>query len=135
MPSRTITIILNANHSKKCVLLLKAGDLPTEAILHEARNKFRVKALSQIYLQGGALLELETDLDALPWVTKVWVAKGEPYNGPPSAPARSKGVGEVRIIAEKTFIDDRAIKQLEEVAGLPGVMVVAGMPDLHPGNR
>ncbi|KZP04562.1 release factor H-coupled R [Athelia psychrophila] len=135
MPARTLTIILNANHAKKCVLILKPGDAPIDAILHEARNKFRVKALTQVYLQGGALLEPGTDLAALPWVTKVWVAKGEPYNGPPAAPARSQGVGEVRIIADKTFVDERAVKQLEEVAGLPGVVVAAGMPDLHPGNR
>lgn len=140
MPSRTITIILNTNHSKKCVLILKPKprDTNSAAILREARNKFRVKALTKIYIQGGAFLEPETDLtdpDVLPWVTKVWVAKDEPYNGPPSPPARSRGIGEVRIIADKTFVDDRAIKQLEEIAGLPGVLVAAGMPDLHLGNR
>jgi release factor H-coupled RctB family protein len=69
------------------------------------------------------------------WVTQVWVSKGEPYSGPPGRPAQFGGSGEVRIIAEKSFVDDQAIKQLEQVATLPGVHIAVGMPDLHPGNR
>ena len=133
MPSRTVTIILNSNHTNKCVLLLRSLEAPTEAILREARNKFRVKGLSQIYLQGGVPLGPDTDLNNMPWVTSVWVAKGEAYNGPPAKQVSRRG--EVRIIAEKSFVDDQAIKQLEQVAGLPGVQVAVGMPDLHPGNR
>jgi len=135
MPLRTITIILNANHSKKCALLLRSLEAPTDAILREARNKFRVKGLSQVFLQGGASLEPDADLGEMTWVTDVWVGKGEPYSGPPSKPAQSGDSGEVRIIAEKSFVDDKAIKQLEQVATLPGVQIAVGMPDLHPGNR
>jgi release factor H-coupled RctB family protein len=135
MPSRTITVILNSNHTKKCALLLRSLQAPTDAILHEARNKFRIKGLSQIFLRGGAPLEPDADLGEMAWVTQVWVGKGEPYSGPPSRPAQSGGSGEVRIIAEKSFVDDKAIKQLEQVAELPGVQIAVGMPDLHPGNR
>jgi release factor H-coupled RctB family protein len=135
MLSRTITVILNSNHTKKCVILLRSLEGPTDAILQEARNKFRVKALSQVFLQGGATLEPGANLTEMPWVTCVWVGKGEPYSGPPAKPTQSGGSAQVRIIAEKSFVDDQAIKQLEQVAGLPGVQIAVGMPDLHPGNR
>jgi release factor H-coupled RctB family protein len=102
-------------------------------MLREARNKFRIKGLSQIFLQGGLLLEPDVDLGEL--TTQVWVGKGEPYSGPPANSNQFSASGEVRIIAEKSFVDDKAIKQLEFVGGLPGVRIVVGMPDLHPGNR
>jgi len=133
MPSRTITVILNSNHTKKFALLLRSLEAPSDNILREARNKFRIKPLSQIFLQGGGLLEPNADLGES--TTQVWVGKGEAYNGPPAHPVQSHGSGEVRIIAEKSFVDDKAIKQLEFAAGLPGVRIAVGMPDLHPGNR
>jgi len=34
----------------------------------------------------------------------------------------------------RSWIEGNATKQLEEVASLPGVKAVAGMPDLHPGK-
>jgi release factor H-coupled RctB family protein len=132
---RTITVILNSNHAKKCVLLLRSLEAPGDAILREAQNKFRAKGLSQIFLRGGAPLEPDADLGEMTWVQEVWVSKGESYSGPPARPAQSGGSGEVRIIAEKSFVDDQAIRQLEQVARLPGVQVAVGMPDLHPGNR
>lgn len=135
MPSRPLTVILNSNHTKKFTLLLRPQDPPgpRNIILCDARNKFRIKGLCSVFLQGGSLLEDETDLGDL--VTQVWVSKGEPYSGPPANPYRSNDRGEVRIIAEKSFVDDKAVKQLESVAELPGVRLAVGMPDLHPGSR
>lgn len=136
MPSRTITIILNSNQTKRSAFVLRSLDAsPGEAILREARNKFRLKGLSHVFLQGGALLQSDADISEMPWVTDVWVGKGESYAGPPANPSHSKGSGEVRIIAHKSFIDDKAIKQVQFVGGLLGVKVAVGMPDLHPGNR
>ena len=34
----------------------------------------------------------------------------------------------------KSWLEDAAIRQLEQVAALPGVTAVAAMPDLHPGK-
>ena len=34
----------------------------------------------------------------------------------------------------RSWVEGNAMQQLETVAGLPGVMRVAGMPDLHPGK-
>jgi len=32
-----------------------------------------------------------------------------------------------------SWVEGKALQQLDQVAALPGVEVVAGMPDLHPG--
>lgn len=132
--SRALTLTLNTNHSKRSTILL-----PTDApdaqsrILREARNKFRTKALSQVFLQGGVLLGQDDDLPL--GVSQVWVGKGEPYTGPPS-PATSPGAkGDVRVLAREAYVDDGAVKQLEAVAAAPGVLHAVGMPDLHPGSR
>lgn len=77
-------------------------------------------------------MEPDADLGEMTWVTSVWVGKGEPYSGPPEKPAQT---GDARIIADKSYVDVKAIKQLELVGGLPGVRMAVGMPDLHPGNR
>ena len=81
------------------------------------------------------MLQSDADPGKMPWVTEVWVGKGETYAGPPAMPSHPDGSEEARIIANKSFIDDKAIRQLRFVRGLPGVKVAVGMPDLHPGNR
>lgn len=43
--------------------------------------------------------------------------------------------GEARHIFEKSAVDEHAIIQLRAVSSLPGVRVVVGLPDLHPGNQ
>lgn len=102
MPSRALTIILNFDHSRKFALLLpeETDSLGTlnlkERILREGRNKFRIKNLSSIYLQGGTLLGDE-NADLLS-AAKVWVGKGEPYAGPPK-PIQNAMPGTIRIIA------------------------------------
>jgi hypothetical protein len=136
MSVRTLTIILNSNHSKKFALVLQSSDATArDTILREARNKFRIKTLSIVFLQGGTPLDNSESVlrasDAL-----VWVSKGEPYNGPPANPrSRNDNPAEVRVIAEKSFVDTQAIKQLNSIASLPGVRLAVGMPDLHPGSR
>ncbi len=41
----------------------------------------------------------------------------------------------VRLFAQESYIDEKAIAQMQAVAGLEGVLGVCGMPDLHPGDR
>jgi release factor H-coupled RctB family protein len=114
-------------------LRLQSLESPKATILREARNKFRVHSLSHVFLQGGTSLEQDEDIPDR--TTRVWIGKGEPYNGPPSVDTRTTDLPEVRVIAENSYIDEKAVKQLERVAALPGVRLVVGMPDLHPGNR
>ncbi|KZO93542.1 release factor H-coupled R [Calocera viscosa TUFC12733] len=128
-----ITLILNTNHSNKATIV--TADTSGSFLLAQARNKFRTKALSTVYRRGGIPLvsgeELPTDEN------QVWISKGEEYNGPPAKERlREPGdVAEVRIIAAKSFVNDQAVKQLQQVALLSDVRVAVGMPDLHPGSR
>jgi release factor H-coupled RctB family protein len=128
----TVTVILNSNHTRRFVLLLQPGDARTETILREARNKFRSKGLSIVFIRGGTPLDDKTMGES---PTEVWVSKGEPYSGPPAKNPGSSNPGEVRVIADRSFIDDQALKQLKSIASLPGVRLAVGLPDLHPGNR
>lgn len=51
----------------------------------------------------------------------------------PSSPSEKKPA--IVVIANAdTWMEDRAIQQLEHVAAWPGMVAVAGMPDLHPGK-
>ncbi len=47
---------------------------------------------------------------------------------------RNLSEGVVLIAADDTWIEGKAIQQLETTARLPGMKWVAGMPDLHPGR-
>lgn len=47
---------------------------------------------------------------------------------------RNLADGIVLIAADDTWIEGKAIQQLETTARLPGMQRVAGMPDLHPGR-
>jgi release factor H-coupled RctB family protein len=102
MPLHALTVVLNYNHSKKFVYLLDAQTPPKEAVLREARNKFRSKGLTLVYLRGGILLEDGAELSHN--VTEVWVSKGEPYSGPPVDPRSTQAFqSEVRIIRYVTI--------------------------------
>lgn len=97
MSSRALTVVLNYDHSKKFALRLNSQAPPKEDIIREARNKFRSKGLSLVYLQGGITLEDNADLQ--PNINQVWVSKGEPYSGPPVDPRSTQASqSEVRII-------------------------------------
>ncbi|WP_070884183.1 RNA ligase RtcB family protein [Pseudomonas argentinensis] len=47
---------------------------------------------------------------------------------------RNLSDGAVLVAADDTWIEGKAIQQLETTARLPGMHRVAGMPDLHPGR-
>ena len=149
MASQSLSVILNSDQSKRFVFVASVPDDWKERILKEARNKFRIKKLSSVFLQGGEELVERAELPV--GATQVWVSKGEPYAGPALALGAPTTAKDVRIIGyfsfyddkgciliarrSKSFIDDAAIKQLDRVAALPGVHLAVGMPDLHPGNR
>jgi release factor H-coupled RctB family protein len=135
MGSRTLTITLNSNHTKKAAIVLPPDSADAQLrILREARNKFRSKALSHVYLPGGTELD-PTDV-LPPGIAQVWVGKGEPYAGPSISNIKPEiAPGVVRVLAREAHVDDTAIAQLTHVASLPGVRHAVGMPDLHPGGR
>jgi release factor H-coupled RctB family protein len=138
MPSnaRPVTVILNANQSKRFVLLLEpipptTVDEPNPeqttnaqhtSILTEARKKFRVKPLDRIFLKGGTEFLPSSSESLHDDVREVWVSKGEPFAGKAGpAPGSSRSGVRVDVIAEESFVDGEAVKQLKAVAGLEGV--------------
>ncbi|KAG9105170.1 hypothetical protein FRC07_009544 [Ceratobasidium sp. 392] len=143
--SRPITVILNANQSKRFVFLLES--LPSDttttsqspqhtSILTEARKKFRVKQLERVFLKGGTEFAASPVEPLHEDVREVWVSKGEPFAGKTGpAPGSRRTGARVDVIAEESYVDPEAVKQLKAVAELEGVEAAIGMPDLHPGNR
>lgn len=84
-------------------LIPDAPDTPVrQRIIQEAKNKFRIKALSSVFLPGGILLE---DEQSIPESTnQVWVGKGEPYAGPPKSVADDAPSPEdIRVIRQVVF--------------------------------
>jgi len=116
MPNRRITIVLNANQSKRITVLIPLPGGPDEPynvrdhILTQARNKFRIKELSIIYQWGG---EVVHDGDTIPEkIDEVLVSKGEAYIGPPAKHTRTDGkAGEVSVLASQSSVH-------EDVSGL-----------------
>lgn len=45
----------------------------------------------------------------------------------------SAKLAKVVVVANESLVEDVAIQQLKNVATLPGVMLVVGLPDLHAG--
>ncbi|KAG8700327.1 hypothetical protein FRC09_006022 [Ceratobasidium sp. 395] len=146
MPSTTarpITVTLNANQSKKFVFLLEP--LPSDtttpnpqhtSILAEARKKFRIKQLDRVFLKGGTEFEASSVEELHEDVKEVWVSKGEPFAGKSGpAPGSRRTGARVDVIAQESYVDPEAVRQLKSVAELEGVEAAIGMPDLHPGNR
>lgn len=111
MPNRRVTIILNANQTKRITVLVpspRSGETDyniKEHILLQARNKFLNKYLSVVYRWGGEELK---DGDVLPdKVEEVLVSKGEAYIGPPKKQKRSDGrTAEVRVLANTSFVHE-----------------------------
>lgn len=93
MPLRAITVLLNHDQSKKFVFLPSGQNHQNfkEAILRDARNKFRSKTLCTVYLRGGAILGEQEEITES--TMQVWVGREEPYAGPPVDTTRSQGPG------------------------------------------
>ncbi|KAG8810094.1 hypothetical protein FRC19_004784 [Serendipita sp. 401] len=111
MPNRRITIVLNANQTKRITVLIplpSAGDASysmKEHILTHARNKFHNKYLCKVFLWGG---EEVLDGDILSEKEEeVLVSKGEAYIGPPKTRTRQNGViGQVTVLANESFVHE-----------------------------
>jgi len=132
---RPITIFLNTDQSRKTVFLLPDNDPDVKSrIIKEAQNKFRVKGINTVYLPGGVILE---DNAFPPTASSCFVGKGEPFVGRAagSSSNATRSPAEVRLFAQESYVDEKAIAQMQAVAGLEGVLGVCGMPDLHPGDR
>ena len=156
MPATRVTVASNAKQSQKAPLLIPSSTSfdPTSPVsarslvIKTAQSKLRLKKASRIFVSGGKELTTENDWKAA-LKDDVWllVSAGEDYVGSRNdekldprngnAPAAETNADcPIEILAEKAFIDDLSIKQLETTARtLPGIIHAVAQPDLHPGTK
>lgn len=117
----TLTRVTLVHEQQRVLAML---DLATCDIGRVFRNRFKCKRPTHLWTETGQLFEPRLH-DHTP-VTLF--ACPQPTVEPSPA-------GETRHIFRKSEVDRHAILQLGAVAYLPGVSVVVGLPDLHPGNQ
>jgi tRNA-splicing ligase RtcB len=129
MPTCRLTLISNANQTKKITLLTPSPSTP--AILKAAKDKLRLKKPSRVFLPGGDEVS-----DITPFATngaEFLISCGEEYIG--LRKTATVSTCEVTVIAKESFVDPVAITQLHATGGLEGMVQAVGMPDLHPGTK
>lgn len=156
MPAVRVTVASNAKQSQKAPFIVPSSTScdPTSLVstrslvIKTAQSKLRLKKASRVFISGGKELTTEEDWKAaLKDDVLLLVSAGEdyvgsrndenvhPHNG--NAPAAETNLDcPIEILAEKAFIDDLSIKQLETTARtLPGIIHAVAQPDLHPGTK
>ena len=136
-----ITIVKNAEQTKKAVILVPATDSIHAAVLTLAKNKLRLRSPKRIFSADGAqvadsaqLLEMATQFQSCGKEITFLISVGEDYIGKVAAPVQQSDAL-VAIICDQSDVEESAIKQLKTVAQLEGMRFAIGMPDLHPGNK
>lgn len=134
MPSIRIEIILNSNQKQKTLLLYDVNAKDFFAVVEKhAKNKLRVKSVKRIFDKNGR--ELDKDFRPQENMIIYVSATGEDFIGKVEATDEAKTKASWSLIAEKAFVEDEAVKQLERTVNcLKGMIKACGMPDLHPGK-
>lgn len=155
MPPTRVTVASNAKQSQKAPLIIPSSTSldPSSSsscrslVTKTAQSKLRLKKASRIFVAGGMELTSEEDWRAaLKDDVVLLVSTGEDYvgsrNDENTAPDGNQPSAEanpdcpIEILAEKAFIDDLSLKQLETTARtLPGIIHAVAQPDLHPGTK
>lgn len=107
-----------------------------DELLRQCSSKFRVKARRLFLSTTGE--EILDNFERISNDSKLIVTCGDTYtvtNPPSTTPIDLSSDVSVRVIANRTLIDDAAIDQLKNVAKIYAhVKEVWGMPDLHVGQ-
>ena len=156
MPSFRLTIASNAKQSQKAPLIIPSSTSfdPTSPVssrslvIKTAQSKLRLKKASRVFIAGGTELVSEEDWKAaLKDDVVLLISAAEDYVGSRSDESTNSANGNehsaetnkdcpIKILAEKAFIDDLSIKQLQTTAcTLPGIIHAVAQPDLHPGTK
>lgn len=134
MPSLRLTLVNNADQSQRSVIVLDpANSAPFAALLQSAHNKLRIKKATQIFTARGNLLASDFPSSLLANGNVLYVSSGEAFVGTVRPEQVERGV--VRVIATEAPVEPQALEQLRGTAGLEGMRLVVGMPDLHPGQQ
>lgn len=151
MPATRVTLTSNANQLTKAPLLVPSSASSDPAapssyrslVIKTAQSKLRLKKPSRVFVAGGKeLLNAEDWKTALKDDTVLLVSAGEDYVGARQEVAVRKGAEDINPdcsienLANKAFVDDLSLRQLECVAHtLPGIVHACAQPDLHPGTK
>ena len=156
MPSIRVTLASNAKQSQKAPLIIPSSTSYDPAspvssrslVIKAAQAKLRLKKPSRVFIAGGKELISEEDWKAaLKDDVVLLISAAEDYVGSRNdestntaygkeSSAETNGDCPIEILAEKAFIDDLSIKQLETTAHtLPGIIHAVAQPDLHPGTK
>ncbi|CAF9910883.1 MAG: hypothetical protein HETSPECPRED_010220 [Heterodermia speciosa] len=156
MPSIRVTLASNAKQSQKAPLIIPSSTSYDPAspvssrslVIKAAQSKLRLKKPSRVFIAGGKELISEEDWKAaLKDDVVLLISAAEDYVGSRNdestntaygkeSSAETNGDCPIEILAEKAFIDDLSIKQLETTAcTLPGIIHAVAQPDLHPGTK
>lgn len=152
MPATRVTLASNAKQSTKAPLLIPSStpfnpSAPSSfrsLVIKTAQSKLRIKKPSRIFVAGGKELLTEDDWkEALKDDIVLLVSAGEDYVGARTAESKPESSNgdvnpdcPIENLANKAFVDDLSLRQLETVARtLPGIVHACAQPDLHPGTK
>jgi release factor H-coupled RctB family protein len=139
-----LTLVKNGDHkSQKIVVISRSW----EEILSSAKNKLRISKPERVFSAGGKEL-FKIDLNTLENDAFLVISDKKDFIGTKRSEEidfSTKVIGDIdviqkqnticHIIASKTYVEDEAVKQLENVSKiLLNVKYAIGMPDIHPGR-
>ncbi|TPX68019.1 hypothetical protein SpCBS45565_g03382 [Spizellomyces sp. 'palustris'] len=150
MPSLRLTIAKNSNQQQRTIVLVSIPDLnnASSAIVSEemiqfkgriiqfAKTKLRLIKACRVFLADGSEVG-GGDLGVWRRIENdgvILVSAGEDFIGTQKIQTNTDDIP-LTILAHHVEIDPLATSQLKALCKLGGVVRVAGMPDLHPGNR
>eukprot|EP01006_Ploeotia_vitrea_P029746 TRINITY_DN62224_c0_g2_i1.p1 TRINITY_DN62224_c0_g2~~TRINITY_DN62224_c0_g2_i1.p1 ORF type:complete len:530 (+),score=53.37 TRINITY_DN62224_c0_g2_i1:42-1631(+) len=148
MPSANLEICCNGNFKNSRAIVF---DLASEThqpdkfwktMMSTAKNKLKMKKVTRVFSITGyeydtTNKQIPPDILANDAKIKLVFSAGEDFTGKVTATEQPKATGtgvSVRVLAKDSLVEGEAIKQLHQVGTLPGVKIVVGMPDLHPGR-
>ena len=143
MPSFRIELINNRKHTQRSIVLVSESDASKPTVCHalilkHAKNKLRISKAARLFDHTGHELEpgfvCTQNMSIFVSVGEEFIASGS-YSTTSAALSTGTSAAIVRIIAEKSLIEAEASRQLNQTALLPGMLLCAGMPDLHAGKQ
>ncbi|KAE8212793.1 hypothetical protein CF327_g3609 [Tilletia walkeri] len=146
MPSIRATVVSNIQQNRRTVAIFPSSPVPKAAIYKLAKQRLGVKQPYRIFNGNGRELTPRDGSDSVEVVNGMTILVStnidfigasnlseDANSSSTSTPQRTPA--EMILITNETAIDDEARAQLRHSATLPGMRLVAGMPDLHAGAQ
>lgn len=115
------TVVDNNNHQRQATLSVQLVDF--ESLLKAAANKLRLKKATDIYDAAGN--SVRYDFPSILYIA----CHEQKFAAVPVTTTQAP----IIMLAKAAEVSQEAVKQLEAVAAMPGVIAVHAMPDIHEG--